>query len=142
MISKIYLAILMNFLLASCSSNTLKNSTSSSQNFITGSVIYKEQTLLPKGSQISVKVLDVSRADVSSVTLGVYKTSEISRFPIPFKIDYLPSKIKRGFMYSVSARIEKNGKLLFINDTSIPVFQNGNIDKRHIKLPVIKIGGY
>ncbi len=115
---------------------------SSSQSFVKGNIVYNGNTSLPENAQVIVKINDVSRQDVASVTIGEYKTSGVSSFPIPFKIGYLPSKIKRGFRYTVSTDIEKNGKLLFTNDTRISVFQNGSIDKRDIKLPVIKIGRY
>lgn len=140
--NKIYLAVLASLLVTSCSLNSAEKNTLSNQSFVKGTIVYNGNTSLPENTQVSVKINDVSLEDVASVTIGEYKISGVSSFPIPFKIDYLPSKIKKGFSYSVSTRIEKNGKLLFINDTRIPVFQSGNVEKGNIKLPVIKIGRY
>lgn len=50
-----------------------------------------------------------------------------AQMPIPFAVPYDPGKIEENPTYSLRVRIEEGtGKLLFINDTSIPVITQGN----------------
>lgn len=47
------------------------------------------------------------------------QTREItSQVPLAFHLEYDPKQVKPGHSYAVSARIELNGQLLFINTTT------------------------
>jgi uncharacterized lipoprotein YbaY len=60
--------------------------------------------------------------------------------PIPFAVPYAPGKIEKNHSYNLRVRIENDtGRLLFINDTSIPVITRGNPtqDIEVIVVPVV-----
>lgn len=125
--------------LCSCTSDNISK-TEIKQNNIAGNVVFKGSDLISVGAKITIQLNDVSLMDVSSITLGKQELTGITHFPIPFKITYNPKDIKKGMSYSVSARIEKDGKLLFINDTRIPVFNDHiKINPHKITLPVILV---
>jgi putative lipoprotein len=63
------------------------------------------------------------------------------QFPISYQVCYDPSQIQENHTYSMSARItESDGKLLFINDTHIPVITRGN-PSDDVEIAVISVGG-
>ncbi len=93
---------------------------------VTGTVIYRERVALPEGAVVTVRLQDISRADAAAVLLDeVVITTSGEQVPIPFALAYDPSAIDERFTYAVSARIEINGRLAFINDTVHPVITRG-----------------
>lgn len=93
---------------------------------VTGTVTYRERIALPAGAVIKVQLVDVSRADAPSVVLGEQIIPAGGRqVPFSFEIAYDPAKIDPRFSYAISARIEDDGKLLFINDTRHAVITRG-----------------
>jgi putative lipoprotein len=103
---------------------------------ITGSVEGPAGDLEP-GLVVSVKVQDISLADAAAVVLGEQIIRDPKAFPIPFAVPYDLEKTNRGVRFSIGVRIEKEGKLKFINDTNIPVIKDG--PTKDVKAPVIKI---
>lgn len=92
---------------------------------------------LEEGLVVTVKLVDVSLADAAAKVLGEQTIRDPKAFPIPFEIPYDPKAIGPGFSYAIGVRIEKEGKLKFINDTRIPAINNG--PTKDIQAPVIKI---
>jgi len=95
---------------------------------ITGTVSYRERTMLPPDAVLIVRLLDVSRQDVPAHLLGeqIYKT-EGKQVPLPFEVHYNPDNIDERFIYSISARIEDgSGILRYISDTTNPVITRGS----------------
>jgi putative lipoprotein len=45
--------------------------------------------------------------------------------PIPFSLEYDPTRILAGRTYAVSARIVDRGQLQFVTDTHVPVLTGG-----------------
>lgn len=98
-----------------------------SQATITGTVSYRERIALPAGSVIEVSLLDTSRADAPATTLAQTTiTTTGENVPIPFTLEYKPSKIEENMTYTVSARITVDGKLRWISDQAYPVITNSN----------------
>ncbi len=89
---------------------------------VTGSVTYRERIALPPTAVITVRLVDVSRADAPSVLISeqVIRT-EGRQVPFEFALAYDTSRILTSHTYAVQARIEDGGKLLFISDTMNPV---------------------
>jgi putative lipoprotein len=106
---------------------------------ITGTIEFKDGGELPAGAIVVVQLLDVSIADAKAEVLGKQEIKDAKKFPIPFRVEYDPAKVKlRGLRYSIGVRITVDGKLAYINDTNIAVISNGAPTK-DVKAPVIKI---
>lgn len=95
---------------------------------VTGTVTYLQRIALPENAILEVRVQDISLADAPAITIGadIY-TLDGAQVPLPYKAYYNPAFVQENRRYSVSARItDAEGKLLFINDTMIPVITNDN----------------
>ncbi len=92
---------------------------------------------LPDGAVVTVKLLDISYADAPSMTLGEHVIEDAGSLPVQFRISYDKSAIDDRNDYSLSARIELDGRLLYINDTVHSVLTRNNPGDRDIE--VIKI---
>ena len=120
---------------------TLAGCKGSSDN-VTGTVTYRQRIALTPDAVVTVRIEDVSKADVLAEMIGeqVIQT-EGAQVPIPFEVAYDPDKIEDTHSYSLRVRIEDgNGKLLFINDTSVPVITRGN-PTQDIEVVVVPTGG-
>ncbi len=109
---------------------------------VTGTVTYRQRIALPPEAVLTVRIEDVSLADAPAEVVGeqVIKT-EGAQVPIPFVVSYEPESIIENHRYSLRVRIEDGaGRLLFINDTNIPVITNGN-PTEDIEVVVIPTGG-
>jgi uncharacterized lipoprotein YbaY len=88
---------------------------------ISGTVEYDGPAQFTKDTIVSVKLQDVSLMDAPAITLGEFKLTGPTKFPIPFQITYDPAALKKGVDFAIGVRIETNGKLNYINDTRISV---------------------
>ena len=80
-----------------------------------GEVYYLERIGLPNTETYEVSLQDVSLADAPAVTLAKQSGQVKGQIPLPFHLTYDPAEIKPCHRYAISARIENNGRLLFIN---------------------------
>ena len=88
---------------------------------VRGEITYRERIAVPPGAQLEVLLLDVSRADAPSQTIGGVTLSDIGQPPYPFEIAYRPEQIIESHTYVVQARLTHQGRLLFITDQAYPV---------------------
>lgn len=98
---------------------------------ITGSVAYRERIALPDNAVVTVYLQDVSLADAPATVIA--KQNFITngmQVPLEFNLAYDSSKIKTGHRYSVSARIEVDGKLRFTTDTQHAVITDPEATKQ------------
>jgi len=100
-----------------------------------GEVFYLQRIALPPTATLSVSLQDVSLADAPAVTLAEQKGLVKGQVPLPFHLSYDPAQVKPGHSYSVSARIEVDGKLLFITTERHAVQLNGQ-DPQPLRLRV------
>ena len=100
-----------------------------------GEVFYLQRIALPPAATLSVSLLDVSLADAPAVTLAEQKGPVNGQVPLPFHLSYDPAQVKPGHSYSVSARIELDGKLMFITTERHSVQLNGQ-DSQPLRLRV------
>ncbi|WP_457862470.1 YbaY family lipoprotein [Pseudomonas aeruginosa] len=91
-----------------------------------GEVFYRERIALPPSARLSVSLEDVSLADAPSVQLASQTREITSQVPLAFHLEHDPKQVKPGHSYAVSARIELNGQLLFINTTRHSVKLDGS----------------
>lgn len=88
---------------------------------ITGDIAYRERMALPLNAVATVSLIDVSLADAPSTTIAEDVIDPAGQVPIGFVIDFDPDAIAEGHSYAIAARIEVDGELWFINDTTISV---------------------
>jgi len=111
----------------------------SSMKTINGTVTYLSRRAIPLDSMISVKLEDVSRADAPAVLIaGTRMTSDGRQVPIPFALEYDPTKIQSGRRYSLRATIHRpDGRadeMLFTTTRSYPVFTDGRVQDGRVAL--------
>ncbi|POA49158.1 hypothetical protein C1893_05900 [Pseudomonas sp. MPR-ANC1] len=117
-------------LLSACQSTTPAGKTS-----LDGEVFYLQRIALPPSATLSVSLQDVSLADAPAVVLDEQKGPVKGQVPLPFHLSYDPAQVKPGHRYSVSARIEVNGELMFITTENHAVQLDGN-DPQPLKIRV------
>jgi putative lipoprotein len=91
---------------------------------VTGSVLYRERIMLPPTATVTVTLADTSLMDAPAQVIDTQVITGGSP-PYKFALSYDPAKIVPKHTYSVSARIEVDGKLRFITDTHTPVITSG-----------------
>ncbi len=91
-----------------------------------GTITWRERMALPPDAEITVRLQDVSRMDAPAVVLAEQRFAAAGRQPpYPFELSVDPARIDPRMRYTVSARVERQGQLLFINDTAYPVLTQG-----------------
>ena len=100
-----------------------------------GEVFYLPRIALPATATLSVSLPDVSRMDAPAVTLAEQKGPVKGQVPLPFHLSYDPAQVKPGHRYAVTARIELDGKLLFMTTEQHAVQLNGQ-DPQPLRLRV------
>jgi putative lipoprotein len=107
---------------------------------IGGSVSYLQRIALPPDAVLIIRVQDTSRADAKARTLAE-QTIELAgqQVPIAFQLTVDRDLLGKRARITLSARIERRGKLLFINDQSYPVkLVDG---KSHNEMILRQVGG-
>ena len=91
-----------------------------------GEVFYLQRIALPPAATLSVSLQDVSLADAPAVVLAEQKGPVKGQVPLPFHLSYDPAKVEPNHRYSINARIEVDGKLLFITTENHAVRLDGS----------------
>ena len=105
---------------------------------VTGKVYFEGGDIdLPEGAIVTVKLLDISYADAPSMTLGEHVIAAAGSLPLKFRIPYDKDAIDDRNEYSLSALIELDGRLLYINDTVHPVITRGNPGDRDVEVILV-----
>lgn len=80
--------------------------------------------MLPPDAEIKVYLEDVSRMDVPADILASTTLPSADGPPWCFSMEYDPARIdsRHPHHYALRARIEKDGRLLFINTSRVPAF--------------------
>lgn len=95
---------------------------------VSGTVTYLQRMALSPDATLVVQLRDISRMDAPAPLIGETRIESPGQVPIPFEIRYGPKAIDPRFTYSVSARILRGDKLLFISDTVHPVITRNHPD--------------
>ncbi|MCW8331936.1 YbaY family lipoprotein [Photobacterium sp. SDRW27] len=86
---------------------------------VEGSLAYRERIALPDNARITVTLSDVSLMDAPADVISSQAfMAGGKQVPFAFNLNYMQAEIQPNHTYSVSARIEVNGKLIFITDTA------------------------
>ena len=99
---------------------------------IEGSVTYEERMAMPQGANLFVKLNDISRADAPAEWLAVVTVHASGSVPIPYRLPYDPEMIDPQGRYTVSARLEVNGKTIFRSTAVYRVLTHGAPDTADI----------
>jgi putative lipoprotein len=83
---------------------------------LSGTVTYREPVTLSPDAVVTVVLADVSLQDAPAKVLAEQTITNPGESPIPFELSYDPDAIVASHSYAVQARIEWEGKLLFVND--------------------------
>jgi len=95
---------------------------------VSGTVTYLQRMALTPDVTLVVQLRDVSRMDAPAPLIGETRIESPGQVPIPFEISYDPAVIDPRFSYSISARVLRGDKLLFISDTVHPVITRDHPD--------------
>ena len=95
--------------------------------FLSGTVTYRQRIALTPQAEIHVELRDVTEPGSVAGSAQVAKQliATPGQVPIPFSLEYDPTKILGGRTYAVSARIVDRGQLLFVTETPVPVLRAG-----------------
>ncbi len=107
---------------------------------VTGVVVYRERIALPPDAALTVRLLDVSRADAPVVVLGEQRIHPTGQVPIPFEIAYDRARIDERMSCTLEARIEAGGRLLFVSTRANPAITRGSPTK-DMEILVERAGG-
>ena len=105
---------------------------------VTGEVFYLQRMALPPQAVLSVTLQDVSLADAPSIELARQQGPVNGQVPLPFRLDYNPQQVDLRHRYSVSARIELDGRLLFISTQHYGVKLDGSDQPLRIRLDPVR----
>lgn len=93
---------------------------------VTGTVTYRQRIAIPATAVITVRLVDVSRADAAASVLGEQTIHAAGRqVPFSFAIPVRGMEMDARKTYALQARIENDGALLFISDRHYPVITRG-----------------
>ncbi len=106
---------------------------------VTGTIAYRERLLLPENAQVTVTLQDVSKMDAAAEVIAQQQfSSDGHQVPLAFDLMFDSNRIQPRHRYSVSARIEVNGKLRFITDTQYAVLTDEN-KTTHVDLRLVGV---
>ncbi|MGF1758399.1 YbaY family lipoprotein [Photobacterium sagamiensis] len=109
-------ALVFALVITACT-NLVKTDTDMSN--VKGSLAYAELIALPDNARITVTLADVSKMDAAAEVISSQSfIADGKQVPFHFQLDYKLDEVKQNHTYAVSARIEVNGKLMFITDTA------------------------
>lgn len=104
-----------------------------------GSINWNATSPLPADAELFIRIQDTARADAPALTLAEQRISFAGNpQPIPFKLTVDRDLIGKNAQITVAARIERKGKLLFINDSIHRALIDGQ--PRHIDLQLVEVG--
>lgn len=136
--TRIFFALAAAISLMSCAGSKQQSAEVSANPVVSGTVTYRQRIALSPEAMVSVKLLDISLADVAATEIATLAIDNPGQVPIPFELRYNPELIRENMVYSVRAEIRENGRLLFTTDTVHPVLTRGNGNR--VELVLIPVG--
>ena len=92
---------------------------------ISSRTTFRNRTEIEEGSVVTIQIACIEVLDASAIVLGEEKINDPKAFPIQFECEYddeyLNDKYQHG-VFAISARIELDGKLTYINETPFLIF--------------------
>lgn len=97
------------------------------------SVRLEEEQPLPPGAELEVELLDVSRADASSIRITSGRVA-VSTLPVSLRLSYDPAAIDPRMTYVVAAVLRAGGRVSHRTMTAWPVLTRGAPERADIVL--------
>jgi len=108
---------------------------------ITGTISYRERIAPLPGVELTVQLVDVSRADAPAMVIAEQVIPADDRqVPIPFELAYDPAKIEANHTYAVQAWIGTKDKIAFRTDQRYEVITCGAPTRVDLLLKRIRAG--
>jgi heat shock protein HslJ len=133
--------------LEDASGETILSFVANEEATLTGSVTYLPRIALSPDASVTVRLLDVSRADAPAETLAeetiTAETAPGQRLsvPVPFTLRYSTADVRPRNRYAVRAEIRgAGGALEWTSDTAIPVLTGGAPDS-DVEVRVVQVQG-
>jgi uncharacterized lipoprotein YbaY len=104
---------------------------------ISGKITFKEPENAPAiapGAVATIEVRDCARACGPSIKAGQVVIKNPTSFPLSYEMEYEDPKPDSYVEYALSCRIERDGKLEFINDTRFNINGANTLDIFVIKV--------
>ena len=92
---------------------------------VVGTVFIPEDSDLPEGATLTLTLADVSRDDAPAEVVATRIMKILGPRQIPFMLPYDPARIESTRSYSVQARIEDAGRILYTSPNANPVITRG-----------------
>jgi uncharacterized lipoprotein YbaY len=92
---------------------------------VTGTVTYRRRIALGPEAVVDVQLLDVTRRDAAAELVAREMLRHPGQVPIPFQLDYDPSRVDPRHTYLVRAQVVERGELRFVTHTAVPVITRG-----------------
>ncbi|MGJ7549246.1 YbaY family lipoprotein [Pseudomonas alloputida] len=84
-------------------------------------IVSSGDNVLPPSGQVQLSLLDVSLADAPAISLAELRLRCGGLMPINLQLTFDSSQIDPRHSYALSARVEKDGQLLYINTSHHPI---------------------
>lgn len=93
---------------------------------------------LPSDAELTVRILDISRADAPAAIVAERVQKSLGQFPVNlFFVPYDPAKVKPNARYAVSASIAAPSGLRLQTQTITPVTLGGGVE--YVKLEAVRV---
>jgi len=106
---------------------------------VSGTVTYRERIALVPGTQLRVTLSETTRADAPAQFIAETTVPDVIGVPIPFRIAFDPRWVDPKLTYTLRARIEREGRVLFTNDAPVHVLTGGAPSR--VEIVVVSVSG-
>lgn len=126
---------------ANCQQN--QNPDNTNENVISGNINYNPRFGRQRNATITVRLVDVSRADTNSNIIAEQQieVNNTQQFPISYELKYEPSRINQRNRYAIQAEMVSNNRTIARTETNYPVLTQGNPSNVDITLVQSSGGG-
>ena len=93
---------------------------------VTGTVTYRERFALPPNAELRVTLYETKGASAAPTFIAEQTIPGPGQVPLRFRVAFPPSVIDARAGYTLVARIEIGGRIVFINERPAPVLTLGN----------------
>lgn len=98
---------------------------------LSGTVTNNSMTELPPGTEVTVRIVDLSRGEGKGEVLGEDTIVNPPRMPVPFRIEYRAEDAVLLRSVNVEARVSVDGRLRYTTISGHPITL-GNVNDRHV----------
>ncbi len=105
---------------------------------LTGTVAYRQRIALPPGAVVTVRLEDISLADVKAKLLAEQVIESGAQVPVPFELNYDPTAVDPRHRYAVRAEIRVEDELWFTTTRVNPVLNDAGTGPVDLMLDMVR----